>query len=124
MEKIITSLAVIYVAGVIATAMLFASECLGIYTKKRKKNRRHKNNINILFSLSIYILQINKSHKKLKEVRKIKEEEIINKINKIMHELEDVDFMEINKRKYNQAQVNEAYIMLDELKRELEGTYE
>lgn len=40
---------------------------------------------------------------------------VVNTINK----LEDIDFISLDKRKYNQQQLNEAYRILDNLKDEL-----
>ena len=54
----------------------------------------------------------------------MRDKEIINRIKKIMRELENVDMLDFNKRKYNQQKINEVYIMLDELKKGMEGTYE
>lgn len=54
----------------------------------------------------------------------MRDKEIINKIKKIMRELENVDMLDFSKRKYNQQKINEVYIMLGELKERMEGTYE
>lgn len=54
----------------------------------------------------------------------MRDEEIINRIKKIMRELENVDMLDFSKRKYNQQKINEVYVMLDELKKRMEGTYE
>lgn len=40
-------------------------------------------------------------------------------INKTMKLLEDIDFINLEKRKYNQEQVNKAYKILDNFKDEL-----
>lgn len=40
-------------------------------------------------------------------------------INKTMKLLEDIDFISLEKRKYNQKQLNEAYNILDNFKDEL-----
>lgn len=44
---------------------------------------------------------------------------IYNIINKIMKLLEEIDFINLEKRKYNQEQVNKAYKILDNFKDEL-----
>ena len=44
---------------------------------------------------------------------------IYNIINKIMKLLEEIDFVSLDKRKYNQEQVNKAYKILDNFKDEL-----
>ena len=54
----------------------------------------------------------------------MRDEEIINRIKKIMRELENVDMLDFSKKKYNQQKINEVYVMLDELKERMEGTYE
>ena len=56
MKNIIISFIITYVTGVIAAAMLFQMECVGIYTEKRKKSRRYKNNIDVLFTVSVLVL--------------------------------------------------------------------
>lgn len=56
MKDIIIGFIITYVIGVIATAMLFQFEYVGIYTEKRKKSRRYKNNIDVLFIVSVYDL--------------------------------------------------------------------
>ena len=56
MKDIIISFIITYTTGVIATAMLFQVEYVGIYTEKRKKSRRYKNNIDVLFIVSVYDL--------------------------------------------------------------------
>ena len=48
---------------------------------------------------------------------------IYNKINKTMKLLEDIDFINLEKRKYNQEQVNKAYDILDNFKDELIREY-
>lgn len=54
----------------------------------------------------------------------MREKEIINRIKKIMRELENVDMLDFSKKKYNQQKINEVYVMLDELKERMEDTYE
>ena len=54
----------------------------------------------------------------------MRDEEIINRIKKIMRELENVDMLDFSKKKYNQQKINEVYVMLDELKERMEDTYE
>lgn len=44
---------------------------------------------------------------------------IYNIINKTMRRLENIDFISLEKRKYNQEQLNEAYNILDNFKDEL-----
>lgn len=44
---------------------------------------------------------------------------IQNKIDKIMKALDDIDFLDISKRKDNQKKINEAYMILDNFKDEL-----
>lgn len=44
---------------------------------------------------------------------------IYNIVIDTMNKLEDIDFMSLDKRKYNQQQLNEAYRILDNLKDEL-----
>ena len=44
---------------------------------------------------------------------------IYNIINKTMKLLEEIDFVSLDKRKYNQEQVNKAYKILDNFKDEL-----
>lgn len=44
---------------------------------------------------------------------------IYNIVIDIMNKLEDIDFINLDKRKYNQQQLNEAYRILDNLKNEL-----
>lgn len=44
---------------------------------------------------------------------------IYNIIVNTMNKLEDIDFISLDKRKYNQQQLNEAYRILDNLKDEL-----
>lgn len=44
---------------------------------------------------------------------------IYNIINKTMKLLEEIDFVSLDKRKYNQEQVNKAYKTLDNFKDEL-----
>lgn len=44
---------------------------------------------------------------------------IYNIVIDIMNKLEDIDFISLDKRKYNQQQLNEAYRILDNLKDEL-----
>ena len=56
MKNIIISFIITYITGVIATATLFQMEYVGIYTEKRKKSRRYKNNIDVLFVVSVYDL--------------------------------------------------------------------
>lgn len=56
MKNTIISFIITYATGVIATAMLFQFEYVGIYTEKRKKSRRYKNNINVLFIVSVHDL--------------------------------------------------------------------
>lgn len=56
MKNTIISFIIMYITGVIATAMLFQMECVGIYTEKRKKSRRYKNNIDVLFTVSVHDL--------------------------------------------------------------------
>lgn len=40
-------------------------------------------------------------------------------VNKIMSLLEEVDFINLDKRKYNQEQINKAYNILDSFRDEL-----
>lgn len=40
-------------------------------------------------------------------------------INQVMNLLEDVDFISLDKRKYNQEQINKAYNVLDSFKDEI-----
>jgi hypothetical protein len=44
---------------------------------------------------------------------------IYNIVIDIMNKLENIDFINLDKRKYNQQQLNEAYRILDNLKDEL-----
>lgn len=44
---------------------------------------------------------------------------IYNIVVNTMNKLEDIDFINLEKRKYNQQQVNEAYKILDNFKDEL-----
>lgn len=44
---------------------------------------------------------------------------IYNIVVNTMNKLEDIDFISLDKRKYNQKQLNEAYRILDNLKDEL-----
>lgn len=44
---------------------------------------------------------------------------IYNIVIDTMNKLEDIDFINLDKRKYNQQQLNEAYKILDNLKDEL-----
>lgn len=44
---------------------------------------------------------------------------IYNIVVNSMNKLEDIDFINLDKRKYNQQQVNEAYNILDNFKDEL-----
>lgn len=44
---------------------------------------------------------------------------IYSKVNQVMTILENVDFISLDKRKYNQEQVNKAYNILDNFKDEL-----
>lgn len=44
---------------------------------------------------------------------------VYNKINKAMTILENVDMMSLDKRKYNQEQINKAYELLDNFRDEL-----
>lgn len=44
---------------------------------------------------------------------------IYNIVIDTMNKLEDIDFMSLDKRKYNQQQLNEAYKILDNFKDEL-----
>lgn len=44
---------------------------------------------------------------------------IYNTVIDTMNKLEDIDFISLDKRKYNQQQLNEAYRILDNLKDEL-----
>ena len=44
---------------------------------------------------------------------------IYNIVVDTMNKLEDIDFMNLDKRKYNQQQLNEAYRILDNFKDEL-----
>jgi len=44
---------------------------------------------------------------------------IYNIVIKTMEELENIDFISLEKRKYNQEQVNKAYDILDNFKDEL-----
>lgn len=44
---------------------------------------------------------------------------IYNIVVNTMNKLEDIDFINLEKRKYNQQQVNEAYNILDNFKDEL-----
>ena len=40
-------------------------------------------------------------------------------VNQVMSLLEDIDFISLDKRKYNQEQINKAYNVLDSFKDEL-----
>lgn len=44
---------------------------------------------------------------------------IYNIVIDTMNKLEDIDFISLDKRKYNQQQLNEAYKILDDFKNEL-----
>ena len=44
---------------------------------------------------------------------------VYNKINKAMTILENVDMISLDKRKYNQEQINKAYELLDNFRDEL-----
>lgn len=44
---------------------------------------------------------------------------IYNIIVKVMDNLQDIDFINLDKRKYNQEQINKAYNVLDSFKDEL-----
>lgn len=44
---------------------------------------------------------------------------IYNIVIDIMNKLENIDFINLDKRKYNQQQLNEAYKILDDFKDEL-----
>ena len=44
---------------------------------------------------------------------------IYNIVVNTMSKLEDIDFISLDKRKYNQQQLNEAYKILDDFKNEL-----
>ncbi len=44
---------------------------------------------------------------------------IYNVVVDTMNKLEDIDFISLDKRKYNQQQLNEAYRILDDFKEEL-----
>ena len=44
---------------------------------------------------------------------------IYNIVVNIMSKLEDIDFISLDKRKYHQQQLNEAYKILDDFKNEL-----
>ncbi len=44
---------------------------------------------------------------------------IYNIVVNTMSKLEDIDFINLDKRKYNQQQLNEAYKILDDFKNEL-----
>lgn len=44
---------------------------------------------------------------------------IYNIVVNTMKKLEDIDFISLDKRKYNQQQLNEAYRILDDFKEEL-----
>ena len=44
---------------------------------------------------------------------------IYNIVKETMSKLEDVDLISLDKRKYNQQQLNEAYRILDNLKQDL-----
>ena len=44
---------------------------------------------------------------------------IYNIVIDTMNKLEDIDFMNLDKRKYNQQQLNESYKILDDFKDEL-----
>ncbi len=44
---------------------------------------------------------------------------IYNKVIDTMNKLDDIDFINLDKRKYNQIKLNEAYKILDNLKDEL-----
>lgn len=48
---------------------------------------------------------------------------IYNVVGNTMNKLEDIDFISLDKRKYNQIKVNEAYKILDDLKDELIREY-
>lgn len=48
---------------------------------------------------------------------------IYNVVVDTMNKLEDIDFISLDKRRYNQAQVNEAYKILNNLKDELIREY-
>lgn len=56
MKNTIIRFIIMYITGVIATAMLFQFEYVGIYTEKRNKSRRYKNNIDVLFIVSVLVL--------------------------------------------------------------------
>jgi hypothetical protein len=47
----------------------------------------------------------------------MRDEEIINRIKKIMRELENVDMLDFSKKKYNQQKINKVYVMLEELEK-------
>lgn len=44
---------------------------------------------------------------------------VYNIVVKAMNKLEDINFISLEQRKYNQTKVNEAYKILDNLKEEL-----
>lgn len=44
---------------------------------------------------------------------------VYNIVVKTMNKLEDINFISLEQRKYNQTKVNEAYKILDNLKEEL-----
>lgn len=44
---------------------------------------------------------------------------IYNTVVNTMNKLEDIDFLSLNKKRYNQQQVNEAYKILDSFKDEI-----
>lgn len=44
---------------------------------------------------------------------------VYNIINKVMKSIENIDMMSLDKRKYNQMQINEAYNLLDNFRDEL-----
>ena len=44
---------------------------------------------------------------------------VYNIINKVMKSIENIDMMSLDKRKYNQIQINEAYNLLDNFRDEL-----
>lgn len=44
---------------------------------------------------------------------------VYNQVERVMKELENIDMTRIEKRKYNQAQINKAYNILDNFRDEL-----
>lgn len=55
----------------------------------------------------------------LREVKQMTINHIYNIVIDTMNKLENIDFINLDKKKYNQQQLNEAYKILDNLKDEL-----